>query len=133
MRAESRCRSSRPLARRAAGWPRSPDRPGPTAAARRRVIELKSQHGKVICRATYEDVPSSGRGRFLVALLPTAFPDRPEALAPSGVWQVKLRNKGLQADEAVHLWIQRDDTPHGYPLLGRQSYFEDDDYERFDA
>ena len=29
-------------------------------------------------------------------------------------------------------WIKRDDTPLGWPVLGRQAYFDDPAYERFD-
>jgi hypothetical protein len=33
----------------------------------------------------------------------------------------------------VQGWIQRDDTPLGYPIRGRQSYFDEACYVRFDA
>src|SRR5512134_4005559 len=32
----------------------------------------------------------------------------------------------------VHAWIERDDTPYGYQKRGRQSYFDDARYQRFD-
>jgi hypothetical protein len=81
-------------------------------------------NGDVLCKLAYELVPTSGRGRLLVAVLPTEFHDAPTELAPHGLWRVKLTNMGLKPKEKVNLWIQRDDTPHGYPTRGRQSFFE---------
>lgn len=74
----------------------------------------------------------NGRGVFLVALKPTTDLNPANALAPSGIWKVELKNRGLSGSDIVHAWIQRDDTPYGYPLRGRQSYFDEDCYQRFD-
>jgi hypothetical protein len=78
----------------------------------------------------------SDRSRFVVMVQSTAHPDpsSPVAqLAPAGRWQVELTHTGgLAADELVDVWIQRDDQIYGFPLRGRQSYFDDPDYERFD-
>ncbi len=41
------------------------------------------------------------------------------------------REKGKNGD--VHAWILRDDTPFGQVRGGRQTWFEDDDYQRRDA
>ena len=54
-------------------------------------------------------------------------------LAPSGWWIVRLRNASPGAVDPVHAWVQRDDTPPGYPVRGRQSYFDEACYVRFDA
>jgi hypothetical protein len=53
-------------------------------------------------------------------------------LAPAGVWTVQLKNRSLGAGEIVHLWVQRDDSLYGFDLRGRQSYFDDPGYARFD-
>ena len=90
--------------------------------------------GDVLCKLVYDIEPDpTQRGRFVVSMLPTGFLDPPTRLAPAGLWIVKLRNKLLGSDDLVRAWIQRDDTPYGYPLRGRQSYFDDDCYTRFDA
>jgi hypothetical protein len=87
------------------------------------------------CTIDYRSVPvPGGRERIVLLLLPTA-PVEPlnpnEPVAPAGNWQVTLRNRGVAPLDA-HVWIQRDDSPVGYPVLGRQSYFDDPDYVRFD-
>jgi hypothetical protein len=73
---------------------------------------------------------------FLVGLQPTksdapARYGKPNPVAPSGTWTVSLVNTGL-GKEPVEAWIQRDDTPYGFPRRGRQSYFDHACYERFD-
>ena len=67
----------------------------------------------------------------MIALLPTALPDSEQQLAPFGTWTIGFRNRlGEQID--VEASIQWDDRPLGYPQNGRQSYFIDDRYQRFD-
>lgn len=90
-------------------------------------------HGRTLCWMLYQFAPApSPRGRFLVALLPTEFLDVPGELAPSGVWTLRLENVSTAAVDPVHAWIQRDDTPFGYPVRGRQSFFDAGCYVRFD-
>jgi hypothetical protein len=72
------------------------------------------------------------RGRFLLLLQPTVSFHRGALLSPAGVWKVTLENQGLASSETAHVWIERDDTPYGYPLRGRQSYFDQAGYERYD-
>lgn len=74
------------------------------------------------------------RGRFLLALAPTASHDPAVRLAPAGVWTIELRlkNTGLDPSDVVHAWIERDDSTIGYPVRGRQSHFDDDRYRRYD-
>ena len=36
------------------------------------------------------------------------------------------------ADDIVHAWVARDETLPGYPQAGRQSFFDDPAYQRFD-
>jgi hypothetical protein len=78
----------------------------------------------------------SDRSYFVVIVQSTAHPD-PSAplvqIAPAGRWRVELTyTGGVAADDVVDVWIQRDDQIYGFPLRGRQSYFDDPDYQRFD-
>ncbi|HEU0201053.1 MAG TPA: hypothetical protein VFR86_11525, partial [Burkholderiaceae bacterium] len=73
------------------------------------------------------------RTKIVIVLAPTAPTDPPdpaEKLAPAGVWEVKVKNTSTQR-VTIDAWIQRDDTPLGYSIVGRQSYFDDPQYRRF--
>jgi hypothetical protein len=43
-----------------------------------------------------------------------------------------LKNVALTRSDLVQAWVQRDDSLHGYPIRGRQSYLTDWRYVRFD-
>ncbi|MDF0599258.1 S8 family serine peptidase [Psychromarinibacter sp. C21-152] len=66
----------------------------------------------------------AGRTRITLALAPTVGFDPDRRRAPAGLYRVSVRNSGRTA---LPLWcdVQRDDTPAGYPIHGRQSYLED--------
>jgi len=51
--------------------------------------------------------------------------------APSGIWEIEA-SANLVSGTKIEAWIQRDDSPLGYRSAGRQSYFDDEVYERFD-
>jgi len=71
--------------------------------------------------------------RVLIALTPSCMPAASEQEpAPSGLWQVELKAR-VSEGEKIEAWIQRDDAPLGYHRQGRQSYFDDPLYERWDA
>ena len=70
------------------------------------------------------------RPRIVLALAPTTTMTAGVPTAPSGTWQVEIKNLGSAV--AADAWVQRGDTPFGYPLWGRQSRFDDDHYQRFD-
>lgn len=74
--------------------------------------------------------PPGMRPRLFLAMAPTANLSAQPRTAPAGTWLVELRN--MAGPVAVEAWIQRGDTPFGYPLWGRQSRFEDSEYRRFD-
>jgi hypothetical protein len=107
-----------------------------------REVVLYDDHGRTIAVASYtlevDPTDPSGhrtRGLFLIALRPTEHlreftvvdPD-----APAGVWAVRVWRGPAYKGEDIEAWIQRDDTPFGYPIRGRQSYFDESDYLRFD-
>lgn len=107
---------------------------------------LQAFEGKhVICDARYAvvSVPADGprravkRGLFRIMVQPTTrlLPTGAgldKRVSPSGVWRVKLHDLGKGESFTVQAWIERDDTAHGYPVRGRQSYFDHACYERFD-
>lgn len=76
--------------------------------------------------------PQTDRGMMCVFLAPTANLHPNAALAPAGLWTVQLENLGLAHTDVVELWIQRDDSLYGFPIRGRQSYFDIRSYRRFD-
>ena len=89
--------------------------------------------GQGLCRIYFQFIGEpTNRGRYLLALLPTEFEEPPTQLAPSGCWTIRLANKTKQPIGALEAWIQWDDRPLGYPRSGRQSYFDDPCYKRFD-
>lgn len=97
----------------------------------------------LICKAYFQQMPVDTeidpkkppnllqRGRFLIALAPTAFHDTPATLAPAGNWTLSLSYSGTEHIE-VHGWIHWDEPPINYSRFGRQSFFEDPCYFEFD-
>ncbi len=94
--------------------------------------------GNAWCQASYTFMPPpTSRGVFEIFIQPTASldfgPGGPTVpISPSGIWTVEIENILLGPGETVEAWIQRDDTPFGYPRLSRQSYFDEAVYKRFD-
>jgi hypothetical protein len=74
---------------------------------------------------------TSGYWRILFALAPTDFGLEERELAPSGVWTVQI-SSNLPNGGKIEAWIPRDDAPFGFKSLGRQSYFDNPNYRRFD-
>src|SRR6266478_3072258 len=74
---------------------------------------------------------SGERPWILLSLAPTATITTGVPTAPSGTWLVEIENLGSAV--LVDAWVQRGDTPFGYPLWGRQSRFDDSRYQRFDV
>lgn len=69
------------------------------------------------------------RAMALVAAGPTRSLEG-EALAPCGVWTITVSS--VASIKGVHAWVQRDDAAFGFVRRGRQSFFDDPDYVRFD-
>ena len=87
--------------------------------------------GAVRCYVIYQDVvPIWHRNMIRLFLRPTVSNDGSTPVAPSGAWDITIRNAGVPVQ--ILCWIQRDDSPYGYPLRGRQSRFEDPQYLRVD-
>jgi hypothetical protein len=79
--------------------------------------------------ARYYDVIGQ-RPWIRLAMAPTAGLSASPAMAPSGTWLIEVENEGGAV--GIDAWVQRGDTPFGYPLWGRQSRFDDRKYKRFD-
>ena len=81
----------------------------------------------------YPAIAPATRPHVSLWIAPTARPDADVPTAPAGLWRIEIDNsKGTGAVERIDAWIQRDDTAPGYPRRGRQSYFDDPDYQRYD-
>lgn len=83
-----------------------------------------------LCALIYPQAVATGsRGTCaLVAVAPTASFAHSQALAPSGVWQVTLLNKGRE-DVTFDAYIERDDSVIGVRTGALQSHFEDHWYD----
>ncbi len=88
--------------------------------------------GPVYAEVRYYISPLTNRRMFRISVLATTDLDSTAPLAPAGIWRIDLQNVKLAHNQAVHAWVQRDDSLYGFPLRGRQSFFDDPEYVRFD-
>lgn len=96
------------------------------------VLKLKSGRG-TYCQIEYRRLAApTSRGRFVVVAHPTDDLDPQAPTAPAGLWAIKLKKTSSTGQEIVQAWIQRDESLYGYPRRGRQSYFDDERYTRYD-
>ncbi|MXN64906.1 S8 family serine peptidase [Stappia sp. GBMRC 2046] len=113
-----------------AGGPESD--PVTTTAGSMQVLE--TDQNLVVGRLWYAFQPSpTDRGLITVSAAPTFSHDNPADVAPSGVWKIRIRNLNLTPVDSVEVWVRRDETLPGFPRFGRQSYFDNDCYDRFNA
>ncbi|WP_299546626.1 S8 family serine peptidase [uncultured Tateyamaria sp.] len=92
---------------------------------------IRNVAGQEIGRLSYEYSPAPiERGFVLLALNPSASLDPDEATVPCGNWTIKIRRKPDAVDQ-IHAWVRRDETLPGFTSGGRQAYFNNDDYQRF--
>lgn len=102
----------------------------PTGAASPAIQEGEEwewvEGAEVLCKVLYLTTAAPGRTRnmIFVAVAPTTALESPRKVAPSGLWSIDVRQKHPGA-ATLDAWIQRDDTPYGYPRRGRQSRFDD--------
>ncbi|SAK48504.1 hypothetical protein AWB76_01210 [Caballeronia temeraria] len=91
-----------------------------------------TQNNERLCTVVHRGRGARGHApMILVAIAPTMTRDPARVPAPNGNWTIKLTNGG-NADIEVQAWVQRNETPIGFPPRGRQSRFDDDNYVRFD-
>jgi len=69
---------------------------------------------------------------YEITVNPTARYNGTDPIAPCGLWRIRLVNVKLPKIAAVHAYVAIDQAPYGYPHTGRQSYFDDPVYERYD-
>ena len=70
-------------------------------------------------------LPEANFDTMLIAAAPTTRDD-PGATSPAGAWRITLTNTGSDVVKMVAR-VQRDDTPAGYRLKGRQSWLDHQD------
>ncbi len=94
---------------------------------------LYDSMGREVARLAYHFAKTpTGRGVFTLTTRPTASASQ-VALAPAGQWRIDVTPLKIKPDESVELWVARDETIPGFRPGGRQSYFNNPDYVRFDA
>lgn len=99
-----------------------------------RNLEVSTVGGKVTVGTvsfTKRGMPTD-RGVIDICIFPTQSHDSNHVLAPSGVWKIRVTAQNIRAHETVQCWIARDETLPGFPVFGRQSYFDNECYVRFD-
>lgn len=70
------------------------------------------------------DQHRGNRWRVMLALIPTVNTRGQSRRAPSGLWRIEIRqNTGapLAPDQAINIWVQRDDDPASLQTGGKQS------------
>lgn len=93
---------------------------------------LCDRRGRVVATLLYTFEPApTARGVVTLAVEPTASLTGDQAVAPSGRWKITTKQKEIAADRNVEVWIRRDQTLPGYRPGGRQSFFDNADYQRF--
>ncbi len=104
-----------------------------TAVARIYCDVMKAER-KLDIKSTTQEHPETGtqrkRIRYLIAVKQTNLYEQ-TALAPSGLWTIKLRNI-LDKPMRLRMDIQTDQSVHHLATGNLRSTFEDRDYERYD-
>jgi hypothetical protein len=94
------------------------------------VIWLLIVEDRPIAGMCYDIDCDTSRGRIFLAVGPSVRNEKDWPIAPCGRWMVSIKNK-VAGEITAHWYVQRDDTPFGYPRRGRQSYLDADyAYER---
>jgi hypothetical protein len=95
--------------------------------------ELHNEFGEVVAVLAYEMEPApTKRGLITLSTNPTSSQKSSTKLAPSGKWVIELEQGAIADDQHIEVRIERDETLPGYPPFGRQAYFDNACYVRFD-
>ncbi|QFS83555.1 hypothetical protein FIU97_12000 [Roseivivax sp. THAF40] len=95
--------------------------------------ELVNDQGAAIAWLAYQYVGGqTGRGLVTLSSNPTAHLEETSDLAPAGLWTLEITRTANAPPEPIHVWIRRDETLPGQEPGGRQSFFNNPDYVRFD-
>jgi len=79
--------------------------------------------GRPIAGMCYDINCETSRGRIFLTVGPSARNEKNWPIAPSGRWTVSIENR-IDGELTAHWYVQRDDTPFGYPRRSRQSYLD---------
>lgn len=94
---------------------------------------LCNKEGLVVAVLAYRfEKGPTRRGVITLMVHPTASQDFCGDLAPSGRWKLEIEKCDIEPDQSVEVWVRRDETLPGYPPFGRQAYFDNPGYVRFD-
>lgn len=97
-------------------------------------VAIRDDQGRRIARLAYRfQGGATQRGMFLFSMAPTASLEAGARRAPAGEWLFEFEKIDLAPEQSVLVWIQRDDTLPGFPPHGRQAYFNNACYARWDA
>lgn len=84
-----------------------------------------------VARLAYEFAPApTARGIITLSIHPTQSLT-PAPLAPSGRWKIEVTPIAITPTERVQVWVERDDTLPGFRRGGRQPFFDNANYKRF--
>lgn len=105
---------------------------GPVGISAGSYQALINEAGQEVARLAFAFEPfPTARGVITLSLNPTASLT-PAPLAPSGIWKISVEPQDIAQKDPVQVWIERDDTLPGFKRGGRQPYFANADYQRFD-
>lgn len=95
--------------------------------------------GETVCRVNSSFITDDTRRcLFQLSLMPTSRNENLDgsngrlAVAPAGDWRIIVKDINLPATADINAWIERDDTAYSYQSRGRQSYFDSENYKKFD-
>lgn len=106
---------------------------GPVEIAGGTYQGLFNEDGHEVARLSFAFDPfPTARGVITLSLNPTESLI-PAPLAPAGRWKIEVTPDQIASSETVNIWVERDDTLPGFRRGGRQPYFNNADYQRFNA
>ena len=95
-------------------------------------------NGSSVCRVSSRFIDETSRSLLTLSMMPTSRNDNLDGSsgvqprAPAGTWKIIIKDISLPDSSEIHSWVERDDTVYGYSIRGRQSYFDDTSYQRYD-
>ncbi len=94
---------------------------------------LRNDEGKEIARLSYSfEQGETQRGLITFSMNATASLTSAD-LARAGNWRIEVTPHDISVDQSVDVWVERDETLPGFLPSGRQGYFDNPDYVRFDV
>ncbi|KIC48172.1 S8 family serine peptidase [Tateyamaria sp. ANG-S1] len=94
---------------------------------------LVNKAGEQIAWLAYQYIGGqTQRGLVTLSSNPTANLLETSDLGPAGQWTVTIRRNAGASKEPIHLWVRRDETLPGQTSGGRQAFFDNLHYKRFD-